>query len=84
MAQLQARQRVIQVLDDRGLTGVKEISFGGSGGQRGGEFRVSINYRYRLPVGNMPLLRPIFGGAVVRLEAQASHRIQLYKARWRW
>lgn len=86
IAQGLARDRVEQVLEDRGLDPADAvISFAGSNTnyERGGVFKVKVTYDYPLPV-DLPLLRPIFGlGGRVTLEADASYRIQLYKARWR-
>jgi len=86
LAQNLARDRALQVLEDRGLpTASSNVSFAGSNTdyERGEMFKVTLTYEYALPVGDLPLLRPIFGpGGRITLEAEAVHRIQRYKSRW--
>jgi len=86
LAQSLARDRALQVLQDRGLdTTETDVSFDGSNTnyERGEIFKVKLTYEYALPVGDLPLLRPIFGpGGQITLEAEASYRVQRYKSRW--
>jgi hypothetical protein len=83
-----ARDRIKEVLEDRGLEPNRaRISFDGSSGgyERGGMFRVTVKYRYRLPAGDIPLLRRVPGWRPwLDLEAEIGYRIQRHKARWRW
>jgi len=88
LAQNLARDRALQVLQDRGLETSGDnpaISFEGSNTdyERGEKVKVELRYEYTLPLGDLPLLRPIFGpGGTITLEAEASYRIQRYKSRW--
>lgn len=86
LAENLARDHALQVLQDRGLdTAGADVSFEGSNTdyERGEVFKVKLTYEYALPVGDLPLLRPIFGpGGRITLEAEAAHRIQRYKSRW--
>lgn len=86
LAQSLARDRVLKALEDRRLDPTEaEVSFAGSNTnyERGEMFKVKVVYDYALPVGDLPLLRPIFGpGGRITLEAEASFRIQRYKSRW--